>query len=245
MVHRRHKRGFQQLGGSGMGKLAACYEIDHLGKAEAADQLLDRVAAIPDHPGLHLDDRCRPPILRGVVACWRAAIHVAPSRASSSISRLANPSSPRSSHVSLPRAGGGEAGSGSPLARRKPDRTTRTGRSTPDTEPKVLSSPRSITCGCSSTAGRSRTSPAGTPFLLRSADHACADLAASARSISTFNSNRRRLRSSRPIKRGSEMSSSRPINRHSVSNCSCLLASMFRFPSPVRYVPYGLAVMFS
>src|SRR6266508_976665 len=54
-----------------------------------------------------------------------------------------------------------------------------------------------------------------------------------------------RLRSSRPEKRGSAMSSSRPINRHSVSNCSCLFAAMFNSPSPVWNVPEGLAVMFS
>ena len=41
------------------------------------------------------------------------------------------------------------------------------------------------------------------------------------------------------------MSSSRPISRHSVSNCSCLLAAMLSRPSPVRNVPDGLAVMFS
>src|SRR5262249_4481424 len=41
------------------------------------------------------------------------------------------------------------------------------------------------------------------------------------------------------------MSPSRPIKRHSVSNCSCLLAAMFKSPSPVRNVPDGLAVMFS
>src|SRR5262245_35183429 len=82
-----------------------------------------------------------------------------------------------------------------------------------------------------------------TPFLLRSADHSCADRAASARSSSAVNSNRRRLRSSRPEKRGSAMSSSRPINRHSISNCSCLFAAMFKSPSPVRNVPEGLAVI--
>src|SRR5439155_24413642 len=111
------------LGGGRMGKLAAGHEIHDLGKADAADQLLDRVAAIADHARLHVDDRCRPPILRRLVGQGPAATHIAPSPASSSISRWANPSSPRSSPVSAPSAGGGEAGSGSPLARREPHRT--------------------------------------------------------------------------------------------------------------------------
>src|ERR1700756_5619374 len=117
-IDRRDQRGFQQLGGGGTGKLAACHEIDHLGKADAADQLLDRVAAIADHPRLHVDDRSRPPILRGRRVVGRghvAAAHMARSRASSSISRLENPSSVRRSPVSAPSAGGGDAGSGSPL----------------------------------------------------------------------------------------------------------------------------------
>ena len=59
--------------------------------------------------------------------------HIAPSRASSSTSRFENPSSARRSSVSAPSTGGGDAGAGSPLASRKPDRTTRTGRSTSGT----------------------------------------------------------------------------------------------------------------
>ena len=85
----------------------------------------------------------------------------------------------------------------------------------------------------------------GNAVLVEDADHSRADFAASARSISAFNSKRRRLRSSRPAKRGSATSSSRSISRHSVSNCSCLLAAMFRRPSPVRNVPEGAAVILS
>ena len=46
---------------------------------------------------------------------------------------------------------GGALGSGSPLARRKPARTTATSRSTPGASVKRFTSPRSTTCGCSST----------------------------------------------------------------------------------------------
>src|SRR5262249_60925108 len=150
----------------------------------AADQLLDRVAVIADHPGLHLDDRGRPPVLGSLRRLARRVAHAAPSRANSSASFPENPSSASNAALSAPSAGGGECGCGSPLARRKPERTTRTGRSTPGTWSKVLISSRSVTCGCSSTDGTSSTSPAGTPCLLGRADPSRAQRPAPGLSVS-------------------------------------------------------------
>ena len=64
VIDRRDQRRLQQLRGLRMRQLAARHQIDHLGEARAADQVLDGIAAQADHAGLHVDDRGRPPVFR-------------------------------------------------------------------------------------------------------------------------------------------------------------------------------------
>src|SRR5688572_21053769 len=57
------ERGVEQLGLRAARQLAARHEPDHLGEADAPDELLDGVAAEADHAGAHVDDLRAPPLL--------------------------------------------------------------------------------------------------------------------------------------------------------------------------------------
>jgi hypothetical protein len=63
VIDRRHERRAEEIGLTLARQLAAQHQPDHRRKADPADEILDRVAAIADHARPHLDDRGRPPIL--------------------------------------------------------------------------------------------------------------------------------------------------------------------------------------
>ena len=127
-----------------------------------------------------------------------------------------------------------------------PGTTTLTSRPTPGTCSKVSSSPRVATCGAAMASGTVSTWPAGTPASLSLRSHNAASFFRSA------------LQSGAPQalcdaqdgqtcrkNRGSAINASRPTTRQSASNCSCLLAAIFRSPVRVSNVPDGLDVTLS
>jgi hypothetical protein len=62
MVHRRHQRRVEQAALARGRQLAARHQPDHLHEADTADQLLDRITAVADASGLHVDDGRAPPV---------------------------------------------------------------------------------------------------------------------------------------------------------------------------------------
>ena len=63
VIDRRHQRRAQEISLALARQLAAQHQPDHRREADPADEILDRIAAIADHAGAHLDDRGRPPLL--------------------------------------------------------------------------------------------------------------------------------------------------------------------------------------
>ena len=99
-----------------MWQLTARQQIDHVGKAGAADQVFDGIATEADHPRPHVDDGCRHQssgvLGERLVVTGRSSMML--SCASCSISLRSSRSRPAVVGVRAER-GGGEAGVGSPL----------------------------------------------------------------------------------------------------------------------------------
>jgi len=202
---------------------------DTSGKADMRPRSGPRsVAAIADHARLHVDDRSRPPILRGSwvwVAGMLPAAHYGASRRASLVDpRLEKSSSAGDRPLSARSAGGGDAGL-DPAASRKP--TARRGPAIdPGAPVEGLEHFCSTTCGCSSTealrALRRREADLieeRRPFLRRSHREACS-ISASIRIDGAC--------ILAPAKRGSAVSSDGRSSRHNVSNCSCCSRRLFR-----------------
>ena len=62
MIHRRHQGRFEKCALLGRRQVAPQHQPDHLGEADRADELFDRIPAKPDDARLHVDDRRRPPL---------------------------------------------------------------------------------------------------------------------------------------------------------------------------------------
>src|SRR5690606_4328849 len=128
---------------------ATGHQPDHLRKADVPNELLDRVAAIPDAAGLHVDNGGAPPVsytlpdLFGIIG-YR---HTTSCCFKREISSSVKPSSARMVSVCSPSCGGGASTAGVAPFTLKPVRTTRMSRPIPGTLSKVASMPRVAICG--------------------------------------------------------------------------------------------------
>ena len=67
VIHRRDQRGFQQLGLTLAGHIAAQHQPYHLRKTRIADQISNGLPANVNPLGFYIDDACLPPIREWVV----------------------------------------------------------------------------------------------------------------------------------------------------------------------------------
>jgi hypothetical protein len=90
VVDGRDQRRLEQPRLRRLGHLAAQHQPDHVGEAQVADQLLDRVAAHRDLARLDVDDAGRPPVARLLQALFgaqgRLRLHTMPPLRSAAIS---------------------------------------------------------------------------------------------------------------------------------------------------------------